>query len=193
MTMRKSTTDSPVWLGSMGEVGEAFGGGDLWIGQHAEDDDILVFDPSEADPHADILALYSLTQHRTRRFPRATVLHRVHELDDELGCARARKDYATRAPLRAAHVETLAAERTARIDRQRDGVVGSHRRYVEQLGVPYKGVRETAEGRRGRQRTKCPSCSLALDDFAGKACMACDGVLCSCGACACKSAIRSVD
>jgi hypothetical protein len=193
MTRQKSVTDSPVWLEPGGGGSGAFGGGDLWIGQHAEDLDILVFDPAEADPHADILSLYSLTQHRTRRFPRATVLHRVHELADELGSARARKDYATRAPLRAAHVQTLAAERTARMDRQRDGVVDAHRRYVEQLGVAYQGVRETAEGRRGRQRTKCPSCALALDDFAGKACAACEGVLCSCGACACRSAIRSVE
>lgn len=190
MTRHKSGSDAPVWLGQDTGGNEPFGGGSLWIGQHATDHDILVFDPSEADPCADVLSLYSLTQHRMRRFPRATVMHRIHPLTDEIGHARAKKDYATRAPLRAAHEEARAAERDEQRVRQRDDVLAAHRRYVDALGVTYQGVRESGVGRRGRHRTKCAACGLALDDFAGSVCGSCDGVLCSCGACACKAAPR---
>ena len=162
-----------------------FGGGKLWIGQHTDDHDILVLDPSEADPSADVLALYSLTQHRMRRFPRATALQRIQALTDEIAHARAKKEYAQRATLRTQHEQELATANNERKDRQRDGVIAAHRNYIEALELEYQGVSETGAAKRPRQASKCHACGITLDDFMGVVCGICSGALCSCGACTC--------
>ncbi len=199
MTRRQIGGGTELWLGQetekhtekRTEKHEAFGGGRLWIGQHDGDQDLLVFDPSEADPHADVLSLYSLTQHRIRSFPRATVLTRIPALTDELGRARAKRDYARRASLRITHEQALAAARIERRNRQRSGVIAAHRRYIESLGLEYQGERETPADHRPGRRTKCHACGIALDDFAGAVCGICNRVLCSCGACACGYPVHS--
>jgi hypothetical protein len=180
MTKRASTAETPVWLGS-----EAFGDGKLWIGQHDTDQDVLIFDPSEADPHAEVLSLYSLTQHRTRRFPRAIVLQRIQALNGDGGLDRAKSDYEQRDALRAAYEAEQAMEAVRSRSRQKEGVLSAHRRYLESLGLPYEGSRETGPDHRPGRRTKCHTCGIVLDDFAGAVCITCDGVLCSCGSCAC--------
>jgi hypothetical protein len=186
MARQQSSGGTEVWLGKGAGGQGAFGEGGLWIGQHAADQDILVFDPAESDVNASVISLYSLTHHRTRSFPRATVLDRIHPLEDELAFARARKDYEQRATLRAAHEEVMAEERTEQMSRQREPVLAAHRRYIESLGLDYQGERETPANHRPGRRSKCHACGIALDDFAGVVCVICDGVLCSCGACACK-------
>lgn len=210
MTPRKIQNDKPVWLGREGGDGapamlgggireqqverhEAFGGGKLWIGQHTADQDILVFDPAEADPLANILVLYSLTQHRRRSFARATVVQRIPVLTDEIAHVRAKKDYQQRTTLRAAHEQAQTAERAERVDRQRTRVIASHRRYVEALGLAYQGVRQTPADHNPKRRTKCNGCGINLDNFTDAICEICSGVLCSCGACACKQATRPVE
>ncbi len=188
MTRQQISGDTTSWLGQETEKHEAFGGGKLWIGQHTADQDILVFDPAEADPYADVLALYSLTHHRMRSFPRATVLARIPALTDELGRARAKRDYTRRTTLRNTHEQARVAARTERMDRQREGVIASHRHYIETLGLTWKGVHATPADHKPRRRTTCHTCGIILDDFAGVVCGICDGVLCSCGACACGKA-----
>ena len=193
MTQRKSSMEAPA-VDADGR--EPFGDGQIWFGEHTADGDVLVFDPAESDPHADVLSLYSLAQHRTRSFPRATVIARIRPMTDELARARAEKEYAQRGARRAAHEQAQTEADAERADRQRDGVVAAHARYIEAIGAQYQGVRETADvpkgGRRGGgRRTKCHVCGIGLDDFAGAVCLTCEGVLCSCGACGCKSRIQS--
>jgi hypothetical protein len=186
MTQRDDTVEAPVRMGGDGEErSQAFGGGELWIGQHEADEDILIFDPAEADPHASVLSLYSLTQHRMRRFPRLTVLERIHRVSGKPARARAKKEYAQRAKLKASYEQVRSGEAVRSRDRQRDGVLAAHRRFIESTGLTYEGVRDTGpDSRRGR-RTKCHLCGIALDDFASAVCGICSGVLCSCGACGC--------
>lgn len=185
MAQQNSGTGTPVWLGQASERPEMFGGGKLWIGQHIDDQDILVLDPAETDPAADVLTLYSLTQHRTRRFPRATALQRIQALTDEIAEARAKKEYAQRQTLRTQHQQELVEENNERKGRQRDGVIAAHRKYVEALGLDYQGVAEPGSGKRMRQASKCHVCGIVLDDFMGVVCGICSTALCSCGACAC--------
>lgn len=167
---------------SEAETLATFGTDGLWIGRHDADHDLLVFDPAESDPSAPLLSLYSLTQHRARSFTRSTVAARIHPLTDVSDRTRAEEDYARRALLRE---EVLSGERAARMNRVRDGVIAAHRRFMQAMGLDYAGVRDTAPGHKNGRRTKCHACRIALDDFAGTVCVTCDGVLCSCGACAC--------
>jgi hypothetical protein len=190
MTKRTSRSDHPARPDHAAGPGEAFGGGALWIGQHTGDHDILVLDPEESDSTADVLALYSLTQHRTRRFPRATVANRIHLVTDELAHTRATENYAQRAALRENHERTSETVRAERLDRIREGMIATHQRYVEILGLEYQGVNKTGEAKVGRA-SKCHACALPLDDFVGASCAICSTVLCSCGACSCGKPARA--
>lgn len=169
---------------------EPFGGGRMWIGEHAADGDILVFDPAETSPLANRLSFYSMTQLRTRVFPRLVVAQQIREVADDVRTARAKKDYGRRAELREAHETGLATARAALADRQREEVVQRHERYLEAHGIAYQGVRKTPLDRRPGKRVRCHVCKAALDDFAGSLCCVCSDVLCSCGACACASRPR---
>jgi hypothetical protein len=181
MTPRKNGTGESKWLG---EAPARATDGDLWIGRHAVDDDVLVLDPSETDPTAAVLTLYSLREHRVRRFPRALVVERIHMLTDEDARNRAAREYAERAALRDAHLEVQVAEQAERLDRMREGIIAGHQRHLEGLGLEYQGVVPSADVRPTRA-SKCHACGISLDDFVGVACAACSAVLCSCAACAC--------
>jgi hypothetical protein len=184
MTQR-TTLEEPVRTGP--DVGAPLASGErpLWIGEHAGDHDILVLDPAQSDSTADVLALYSLTQHRMRRFPRATVEDRIRVVTDESARSRAARDYGRRAELQADHQRAADSAQAERMDRIREGMVAAHKVFVEALTVEYRGVRKTSEEGRGGKATRCHVCALALDDFVGMTCVTCSGVLCSCGACAC--------
>jgi hypothetical protein len=161
----------------------------LWVGQHTADSDLLVFDPAEADPTADRLSFYSLTQHRVRVFPRAVAEERIRELTDAKGAAQALRTYKEREVRRAEHLDEQSVARAARDERQRDGVLRRHQQYLAGIQKPYEGVRSTSAEGKVRRRTSCKVCGIALDDFAHTACNACESVLCSCGACSCRAAV----
>src|SRR5690606_38941369 len=105
----------PPWLGGIPEAGEVTGSppgfneGELWIARHAADQDTLVFDPAESDPRADRISFYSLTQHRTRTFPRSVVLAQLEGIADDVGVRRAMRDYEDRAARQQEHAEAMAA------------------------------------------------------------------------------------
>jgi hypothetical protein len=162
-----------------------FGGGSLWIGQHSADQDILVFDPAESDSAAEILSLYSLTQHRVRRFPRAMALKSIKPLKDEIAFARAKKDYSQRASLRTAHEEAQTEAQAQRMDQVRENIVSAHRRYIEALGLSYEGVKPVEPGAKPGRVTKCHACGILLDGFVSATCGICSRAICSCGGCAC--------
>lgn len=181
---------TPAWLGPEGPLADSLGSQGLWVGKHSGDDDLLVFDPAEADSRGDVISFYSLAKHRRRSFPREVVSERIKPLTDEVSSARALKDYARRAVLQAERRGAREADRTAHAEQQRQAVIEAHRHFVEALGVEYAGVERTDGNRKSGRRTKCPSCGIPLDDFAHAACSACGGVLCSCGACACGAPVR---
>jgi hypothetical protein len=158
----------------------------LWVGRHTADSDLLVFDPAQADPSADRLSFYSLTQHRVRVFPRAVAEERIREVTDAKGAAQALRTYEDREALRAEHLDEQNVARAARDDRQREAVIRRHAHYLASIGRADEGVRPTSEGGKVRRRSSCKVCGIALDDFAHTVCNACDGVLCSCGACSCR-------
>lgn len=162
----------------------------LWVGRHAADDDLLVFDPAQGDGRGDVISFYSLAKHRMRSFPRSVLGEKIQPVTDEVSSARALKDYARREALQAQAEDAREADRNAHLEQQREAVIEAHRRYLEALGVDYAGVERTDGHRRSGRRTKCPTCGIVLDDFAHAACAACGGVLCSCGACLCGAPVK---
>lgn len=166
-------------------AGSEFDGEKLWIGRHAADQDTLVFDPAESAPAAERVSFYSLTQHRTRTFPRAVVLRQIHGLTDDISWHRARHDYDDRASRRQEHSEEAAAAQARVVEHQRQSVVEAHSRYLEGIGAENRGVTPTPAAHRPGRRSKCHVCGIGLDDFASSICVACNGVLCTCGGCAC--------
>lgn len=186
MVERQATR--PGAAGTSGDAAEAadpFRSGKLWVGEHAADGDILVFDPAESSSADDRVSFYSMTQFRTRVFPRPLVTRQIREVTDDIRSARARQDYNRREELRVTHESELAAARAALVDRQREEAIHRHERYLTGHGIAYQGVQMTTPERKRSKRVKCHACGIPLDDFARSVCGVCKDVLCSCGACAC--------
>lgn len=158
--------------------------GALWVGEHASDGDLLVFDPAVAGNDPSRRSYFSLTQLRWRVFPAGIADRKIVEVTDEVRAARARKEYARREELRAERASEEEAARAETAERQREQVIQLHERYIERMGLEYAGVQDSA-GRPRSRRSKCHACGFALDDFVGRVCATCEDVLCSCGACAC--------
>lgn len=161
----------------------------LWIGEHSADGDLLVLDGDSGGSDGRV-SYYSLTQLRSRVFPKAIAAAKITEVTDRMQLARARKQYERRDELEAEHEQAQVAARADVADRQRDQVIRLHEKYMEGHGVEDEGVRETPENHKSR-RSRCHACAITLDDFVSRVCVKCNEVLCSCGACACGSRTRA--
>lgn len=184
MKQLNATGAGPGWLGADGSA-DPLGAGEMWVGHHEADDDVLVYDPAEAGSRSDVVSFYSLAKHRRRSFPRAMIGTKITPVTDAKSSARALEAYARRAELEAERDGEREADRSAQAEQLRESVIEAHQRYLEGLGIDYEGVERTDGNRKSGRRTKCPACGIALDDFAHAVCGVCGGVLCSCGACAC--------
>ena len=164
----------------------------LRIGRHSADGDTLVFDPAQAGAGGSNVPLFSLTQFRTRAFPQRVVESQIEEIVDPEQRAAAEALYHTWPTLKAERDRELEQAKEASGVRRREHILENHRRFLQGNEVEYKGVQDSADkvtgGSRKRARSSCTRCSSTLDDFVGLRCMACNGVLCSCGACACTQA-----
>lgn len=193
MATKTGTKRDEAWIGNEAG-GDEFNGGKMWIGRHTADGDILVFDPETCDPAAAHVTLFSLAQLRTKVFPRAVVAARIEEVTDPAEQARVQEEYRRWPTLREERERERVTAREEAVQRQRDATIERHRGYLEDRGIGYEGVHDTATGKRAgatrRRRTKCHACGIALDDFAAAECMVCNGVLCSCGACGCGAPVR---
>jgi hypothetical protein len=181
----KTTRRGTAKAGQGGGSGAEFEDGKFWIGRHAADADVLVFDPSESGTVTDRVSLYSLAQHRNRTFPLSVVHDQIRGISDEDNWEEAKRNYEDRAALRHEREEEAAAQRQKRMEHQRQGVIGAHERYLAGIGIEDAGVIPTPENFKPGRRSKCQVCGIVLDDFASSVCLVCNGVLCSCGACAC--------
>lgn len=168
------------------EVGEER----LWVGRHSGDQDILILDRETSSFGSANVTLYSLTQHRTRTFPRSIVVEKIHEVDDPAEREKAVGEYSARSELKAVYDDGLRIAREEQHNRQRDAILVSHKRYLERIGVRAEGVTDRLPDFKGGRRVKCQVCGIPLDDFAGFVCVGCEGLLCSCGACACGTPSR---
>ena len=161
----------------------------LRIGRHSVDGDTLVFDPSQTSPGASNVALFSLTQFRTRAFPQRVVEAQIEEIVDPEQRAKAEALYHAWPTHKAERDREMEQAKEASGARRREHILENHRRFLEGNGVAYQGVQDSADkvtgGSRKRARSACSRCSTPLDDFVGLRCVACMSVLCSCGACAC--------
>lgn len=182
------------WLGNVADADAGFNGGKMWIGKHTADGDILVFDPEVSDPTATNVELFSLTHLRHKRFSREVVAAKIQEVTDAKARASAAEEYGRRMELREERERERGVAQDQAAVRRRQGVIDRHREFMEERGLSYEGVRDTGTGKAApgskRRRTKCHACGIALDDFASSECLACGGVLCSCGACGCAAPAR---
>ena len=180
-------------IGNVAEARAGFNGGKMWIGKHTADGDTLVFDPEVSDGSAANVELFSLTHLRHKRFSREVVAAKIREVTDPAEWASAAEEYGRRLELREGRDKQRAVAQDQAAHRQRQGVIDRHREFMEERGLEYQGVRDTSTGRTAgakRRRTKCHACGIALDDFASSECLACNGVLCSCGACGCAAPVK---
>ena len=168
-----------------------FNSGKMWIGRHSADQDVLVFDPEVSDPDATNLSFYSLSQFRTRTFPRAIAEQKIAEITEKKARAEAQAQYEQRTARKAAHDSEQSVAREGRTGKHREHAVEAHKRYVTNLGIEYLGVKDTTGQEIRPRRSRCGICGIAVDNFVGAACLACNDLLCSCGACNCGTKTRA--
>ena len=174
-----------------GKKAGGFNLGKMWIGRHSADQDVLVFDPEVSDPDATNLSFYSLSQFRTRTFPRAVAEQKIAEITEKKARAEAQAQYEQRTERKAARENEKSVAREERTGRHREHAVEAHRRYVTNLGIEYAGVKDTTGQEIRPRRSRCGVCGIAVDNFVGAACLACNDLLCSCGACNCGTKTRT--
>ena len=168
-----------------------FNHGRMWIGRHSADQNVLVFDPAVSDPTAANLSFYSLSQFRTRTFPRAIAEQKIAEITEKGARDEAAAAYEQRTARKAAHESEQSVAREERTGRHREHAIEAHRRYVTNLGIEYLGVKDTTGQEIRPRRSRCAVCGIGVDNFVGAACMTCNDLLCSCGACNCGTKTRA--
>ena len=94
--------------------------GKMWIGRHSADQDVLVFDPAVSDPGATNLSFYSLSQFRTRTFPRSVAEQKIAEITEKAARAEAQELYEQRTARKAAHESEQSEAREERAGRHRE-------------------------------------------------------------------------
>jgi len=174
------------------KVSNEISGGGLWFGRHADDGDILVLDPERSPTGSMNVTFFSLTQLRSRTFPPAIVQKRIQEISDPEQRAKAEGQYRLAPTLAAERERKRENESVEAAERQKLSIIETHRLYLKDCGMPYKGVQDSSEpipstSTKRRQAASCHRCGIRLDDFVQTRCLGCTSVLCSCGGCACRA------
>lgn len=157
------------------------------------DSDLLVYD-YPAQLKGTQLRYYSLEFKTWRMLPSssgAPQLKPVHGQEHEAAVEAYRisteGQTIERATRDAAQASQQASEDAARRKEgsfTRSGAVERHRAFLSRLGLLPPGIRESSTAS-GRRMARCYSCRSALDSAANLECLACNWIICSCGACGC--------
>lgn len=139
----------------------------LWVGR--SEDDVVVFDPSVQERGSEYVVLWDLA---TRRFDsyRAAVFRNWVKKADEATAAQALRAYGDWKELNKRE--------------EREALVRRHAQFLAARGLHNAGVREAAASERHRA-THCYACKESLDSRVDAECLACNWIICSCGACGC--------
>ena len=116
---------------------------------------------------------------------------KIAEITEKKARAEAQAQYEQRTERKAAHDSEQSVAREGRTGKHREHAVEAHRRYVTNLGIEYLGVKDTTGQEIRPRRSRCGICGIAVDNFVGAACLACNDLLCSCGACNCGTKTRA--
>jgi uncharacterized small protein (DUF1192 family) len=154
----------------------------LWVGQHPKGG-LLVYDPSsESARNNENVSLYLVAEDRIGTFRREIIREHVKQHTPDKDEVRS----AVEAYLQFLDKPRRVAEQAAKegAEAKRSALEARHRAFLEKGGQQYSGVRIRPNSSPQRI-THCWSCKRHLDSSIDLECVACNWILCDCGACGC--------
>lgn len=152
----------------------------LWVGQL--DDKSLVYDPDIQLPSSPHLFLWDAESRSIRKYDAALVRKYITRQRNACIVNQCISSYEQ---WKASDGEPwLNQVREFYESSKPEALEERHKRRLEELGAPYRGVRK-ATRERPRRITHCYQCSTELDNAIDLECIACGWILCNCGACGC--------
>jgi hypothetical protein len=161
------------------------GSDEFWIGRHAADEDILVFDPALAQPPSGNVTFFSLTHFRTRSFSPSVAKERIRGITDAKEFSEAKRTYKRWPELKAKQEDVDSRARGAALEQRRSTMVERHEAFLAAIPEPVEPVAKTGRATRRRRITSCLVCGRVLDTGVDLTCDRCSQRVCTCGACAC--------
>jgi hypothetical protein len=165
----------------------------LWIGRHAADEDILVFDPALDQPASGNVTFFSLTQFRPRSFAPKVAKERIRGITDAKEFSAAKKTYTRWPELKAKQEGVDSRTRTEALELRRSAMLQRHEAYLASLGELAE-IPLTKAGRPAKRRRiiNCLVCQRVLETGMDLSCERCSQSICTCGACACGASTQQV-
>jgi hypothetical protein len=182
----------------------------IWVGEI--EGEALVFDPEFQLPGAAHLFLWSVVDKEMGKYVADETRKYIKRMNNSAVASECIASYqvwrATQgeawlqeeAPYYEARKRQEAAQEQKRIEAERVRVEAErisnltpaerHKERLEKLGKEYLGVRKSNSSRPHRV-THCWACKQDLDNAVDIECIACNWILCSCGACGCGSVGRA--
>jgi hypothetical protein len=165
----------------------------LWIGRL--DSKTLVYDSSIQLPDCPHVFLWDSTSGEMQKYIPTVVRTLIRKNSDPEASAIATAAYdawkLNESPSWIAEESKYYEQRSAKeagknplTAMTRETMVQRHRDALEAAGKAYLGVRD-ARSPRNRRITHCYSCKQSLDNSIDVECVACNWILCLCGACGC--------
>lgn len=158
----------------------------FWIGRHADDEDILVFDPALAQPSSGNVTFFSLTQFRTRSFAPKVAKERIRGITDAKEFSAAKRTYTRWPELKAERGNVEDRARTEALELRRSAVLERHEAFLSTLpDLGKEAAGKTGRATKRRRITNCLACHRVLETGMDLKCDRCSQHICTCGACAC--------
>lgn len=165
----------------------------LWIGRHAADEDILVFDPALDQPPSGNVTFFSLTQFRTRSFAPKVAKERIRGITDAKEFSAAKRTYTRWPELKAKQDGVDSRARTEALELRRSAMLQRHEAYLATLPeLAEAAVTKTGRATKRRRITNCLVCQRILETGMDLTCDRCSQRICTCGACACGASNQQV-
>lgn len=142
----------------------------------------IVFDDSIQLNDESVL-LFVLEENDVKKYLANEVRPMLRKETDEEKIKKLEQKYESWRKFYSSKLKRLASEKPYSFQEVKDKAEAEHKKRLEMLGLPYKGV--NLHSTKKHRATHCYACREDLDSAIDLECVACGWILCKCGACGC--------
>jgi hypothetical protein len=142
----------------------------------------IVFDSSiQLNDHS--VLLFVLEENDVKKYLADEVRLMLKKETDDEKIKKLEQKYESWRKFYSSKLKYLASEKPYSFQEVKDRAESEHKKRLEKLGLPYKGVNQNPT--KEHRATYCYACGENLDSAIDLECVACGWILCKCGACGC--------
>ncbi len=153
---------------------------DWWFGR--TDFGAVVFDESIQLNDESVL-LYVLEQNDVKKYIASEIRPMLRKETNSEHMDKLSKKYRSWKQFYSSRLKNLVKEKPFSYQEAKDNAEAEHRKKLEKLGLPYKGI--NVNSTKSHRSTNCYDCKANIDNAINLECKACGWILCECGACGC--------